>query len=46
MNWNKAIEECPSNINGKCGVLPNNNCIKTKKCPIKRLEIKKSQGQK
>ena len=42
MDWNQAIKDCPSNIDGKCQVLPNNRVctdnISNGKCPIKQLQ--------
>lgn len=42
MNWNQAIKECPSNVDGKCQVLPNNKAcsdnVSNGKCPIKQLQ--------
>ena len=47
MDWNKAIKECPSNIDGKCQVLPNDTTcadnVAKEKCPIKQLEKKEKQ---
>ncbi len=44
MDWNKAIKECPSCINGVCTVLQGNkrctDVVTSGKCPIKQLENK------
>lgn len=50
MEWNETIKECPSNINGKCVISPENdpceNHISEGKCPIKQLESKTKSNNK
>ncbi len=42
MDWNQAIKECPSNVDGKCRISPNNKAcsdnVSSGKCPIKQLQ--------
>jgi len=44
MDWNKAIKEYPSCVEGKCMVSSNNNdcmdSVKEGACPIERLRKK------
>lgn len=50
MNWDKAIKECPSNVNNKCVVLQGNKCcsdaVISEECPIKQLEKKSNHSNK